>query len=169
MAKPSIDPAALEVEIARLRSLDLPVLRAEWERHHGTKVPRTLRREILIRSILWQIQAKASGGLKPAVRKYLRQAAEATRSGSAPRAFSHRRVKSGTKLIRTWQGKTHTVTALPDGFEWQGRRHRSLSEIARAITGTRWNGLVFFGVKPTPSLSKPPSAVTTTRQESADA
>ncbi len=60
---------------------------------------------------------------------------------------SQRRIKPGTKLIRVWQDTTHTVTVLADGFEWQGRRYRSLSVIARTITGTRWNGLVFFGVK----------------------
>jgi hypothetical protein len=147
----SIDPDVLEIEIARLRGLDLKDLRAEWERYYGTTVPRTLRRDILVRSIVWQIQAKAIGGLKPEIRRYLRQAAETARAGAPIRAFSSRRIKAGTKLMRVWQGTTHTVTALADGFEWQGKRHRSLSEIARAITGTRWNGPVFFGVKPRPS------------------
>ena len=53
----------------------------------------------------------------------------------------------GTKLIREWQGVLHEVTALADGYEWQGRRYKSLSAIARAITGTRWNGPLFFGLR----------------------
>ena len=114
-----------------------------------------MRRELLIRSILWQIQAKALGDISPAVKKYLGQVVEATQSKAAsgpPPA----RIRAGTKLIRVWQGRTYTVTVLDDGFEWQGKRHRSLSQIARSITGTRWNGLVFFGVK-RPSSAQPGS------------
>lgn len=149
-----IESGSLEAEIVRLRGLGLTDLRAVWQQHYGTAVPKTLRRKILILSIAWKIQADAVGGLKPSTRKYLRQAAEDARSGVAVRAFSSGRIKSGTKLIRAWRDKTHTVTALADGFEWQGSRYRSLSEIARNITGTRWNGLVFFGVKPSPLKSK---------------
>lgn len=137
----------LELEIARLRGLALPDLRAVWEQHYGTVAPGTLRREMLIRSILWQVQAKALGGLKPATRKYLLEVADAARSNTAPAPPPPLRIRAGTKLIRVWQNRTHTVTALDEGFEWQGKRYRSLSQIARAMTGTRWNGLVFFGVK----------------------
>jgi hypothetical protein len=145
-----IESETLETEIARLRGLGLPQLRAVWEQYHGTTAPKTLRRNILIRSVAWHIQAEAAGGLKPSTRKYLRQVAESARSGAVVRALSAGRIKSGTKLIRVWQDKTHTVTALADGFEWQGSRYRSLSKIARTITGIRWNGLVFFGVKTRP-------------------
>lgn len=137
----------LELEIARLRGLELPVLRAFWEGHYGRVAPRTLRREMLIRSILWQIQAKVLGGLKPATRKYLLAVADAAHSKTKPAPAPPLRIRAGTKLIRVWQNRTHTVTALDEGFEWQGKRYRSLSQIARAMTGTRWNGLVFFGVK----------------------
>lgn len=137
----------LELEIARLRGLELPALRAVWEKHHGTTVPDTLRRDMLVRSILWQIQARAFGGLKPATRKYLLEVADATHSKTSAAPAPPLRIRSGTKLIRAWQNQTHTVTALDEGFMWQGKRYRSLSQIARSITGTRWNGLVFFGVK----------------------
>ncbi len=143
-----LDDSKLEAEIARLRDLGLPELRAAWQKQYGTQAPKTLRRKILILSIAWRIQADALGGLKPATRKYLRQVAEATRAGTKVTSLSSVRIKSGTKLIRVWQDRTHTVTALDNGFECQGKRYRSLSQIARAITGTRWNGLVFFGVKP---------------------
>ena len=149
-----LDDRKLEAEIARLRDLGLPELRAVWQKYYGTSAPKTLRRKILILSIAWRIQADALGGLKPATRKYLRRVAEAIRAGTNPRPMSSIRIKSGTKLIRVWQDRTHTITALDNGFEWQGRRYRSLSQIARTITGTRWNGLVFFGVKPKPSEAR---------------
>jgi hypothetical protein len=161
-----IESETLKTEIARLRGLGLPELRAVWEQHYSAIAPKTLRRDILIRSVAWHIQAAAAGGLEPSTRKYLRQAAQGVRSGTVMRAFSAGRLKPGTKLIRVWQGKTHTVMALADGFEWQGSRYRSLSKIARTITGIRWNGLVFFGVKtrpapkaaPGPSVAEPETA-----------
>jgi hypothetical protein len=138
----------LERKIARLRHLELQELRTVWEKHHDAMAPKTLRREMLIRSIMWQIQAKALGGLKPDTRKYLLEVADAARSKSSAKPAPPIRIRPGTKLIRVWQNRTHTVTALDEGFEWQGKRYRSLSQIARTMTGTRWNGLVFFGVKP---------------------
>jgi hypothetical protein len=164
-----IDERKLEAEIARLRDLGLPELRAVWQKHYGTTAPKTVRRRILILSIAWRIQADALGGLKPATRKYLRQVAEATRSGAVVRPPPPPRVKPGTKLIRVWQDKTHTVTALGDGFEWQGKPYRSLSQIARAMTGTRWNGLVFFGVKQNGSSAKKADGTTPVRRRKANA
>jgi hypothetical protein len=107
---------------------------------------------MLVRSILWQIQARAFGGLKPTTRKYLLEVADATHSKTSIAPSPPIRIRPGTKLIRVWQNQTHTVTALDEGFMWQGKRYRSLSQIARSITGTRWNGLVFFGVKRKPTL-----------------
>lgn len=142
------DERALEIEIARLRGLELPELRAVWKRHYGSVAPKTIRRKILILSIAWRIQADILGGLKPATRKRLREVAEAARTGTVAPVRTVPRIRAGTRLMRVWQGKTHTVSVLAAGFEWQGSRYRSLSQIARLITGTRWNGLVFFGVKP---------------------
>ena len=164
-----INDRQLKTEIARLRDLDLGDLRAVWQKHYGTTAPKTLRRKILVLSIAWRIQADAVGGLKPATRKYLRQVAEGARSGVPVRPPSTGRIKPGTKLIRVWRDKTHTVTALAEGFEWQGTRYRSLSEIARTMTGTRWNGLVFFGVKSTGSNSKANVPAKNVRREPADA
>jgi hypothetical protein len=166
---PRIERETLETEIARLCGLGLPELRAVWEKHYGTMAPKTLRRDILIRSIAWRIQADAAGGLKPATRKYLRQVAEGAQSGTVVRAFLTGRIKPGTKLIRVWLDKTHTVMALADGFEWQGSRYRSLSKIARTITGTRWNGLVFFGVKTRPLESKAAIRTKAAHREAANA
>src|SRR5690349_11663768 len=90
----------LELEIARLRGLELQELRTVWEKHHTTSVPKTLRREMLVRSIVWQIQSRAFGGLKPATRKYLLEVAEATHSKKAVAVTPPLRIRTGTRLIR---------------------------------------------------------------------
>jgi plastocyanin len=164
-----IEERKLKTEIARLRDLDLQDLRIVWQKHYGTTAPKTLRRRILILSIAWRIQAAAAGGLKPSTLKFLRQVADAAQSGTAVRSPSARRIRPGTQLIRVWQDRTHTVTALADGFEWQGSRYRSLSEIARTITGTQWNGLVFFGVKSKRSNSRAAGRTKVLDRETANA
>jgi hypothetical protein len=143
-----VDPDTLEDEIARLRDLDLPELRKRWQKHYGTPAPKTLRREFLARAVAYQMQVEVYGGLKPSKRRRLRQIAEALREGREEAIFTAPRIKPGTTLIRSWGNETHTVMALEEGFAWKGKRYRSLSMIARTITGTNWNGLVFFGVKP---------------------
>src|SRR5438105_2633304 len=88
-----------------------------------------------------------SGGLQPELRRQLRAIAERARDGDEP-ALAAPRLKPGTKLLRDWQGHAHEVLVSDEGFVWQQARYRSLSQIARAITGTRWSGPVFFGLKP---------------------
>ena len=103
-------------------------------------------RNYLISRLAYRIQELAYGGLKPATRAKLDALADAL----DPKAARKRVVNGpvvGTQLIREWRGVEHKVTVLADGFEWEGRRYKSLSAVARAITGTRWNGLTFFGVK----------------------
>jgi hypothetical protein len=90
---------------------------------------------------------KAFGGLSGATRRRLRAIAEGARTGESVPISGSLRIKPGTRLVRAWGGKVHTVTAVPKGFEYQGQRYRSLSAIARAITGTSWSGPVFFGLK----------------------
>jgi hypothetical protein len=147
MAHPRIDASTLRAEIERLADLDLAGLRQRWRELYGTPAPKFFRRNFLIRAVAYQMQVEVFGGLKPATKRKLRQIVEAIRNGHDDALLASPRIKPGTRLMRAWQGKTHTVTVLEDGFEWQGSRMGSLSEIARAITGTRWNGLVFFGVK----------------------
>jgi Protein of unknown function (DUF2924) len=154
MVRRRFDLSALRDEIAQWRDLDLSALRERWGKSHGSPTPKTVRRDMLIRSLAYRFQAEALGGLKRSTKRQLRQILDATRAGSEMPVASSPRIKAGTKLIRVWQDKTHIVTVLADGFEWNGSRYRSLSEIARSMTGTRWNGLVFFGVKPRPSDSK---------------
>jgi hypothetical protein len=146
MTDPIADP--IPGRLAALKSMPLPELKAQWRELFGTEPPGHNRRYLESR-LAYRIQELAYGGLKPETRKRL----EALGEQFADRNITRRRIRHdampivGTRLIREWQGVEHTVTVLRDGYEWQGRPYRSLSAIARAITGTRWNGLVFFGVK----------------------
>ncbi|MCC6947024.1 MAG: DUF2924 domain-containing protein [Bradyrhizobiaceae bacterium] len=149
-----VDPCILEDEIARLRDLELSELRRRWEKHYRTPAPKTFRREFLIRAVAYQMQVEVYGGLKPATRRRLRQIAEALREGREEAISTAPRIKPGTALVRSWRNETHTVMVLEEGFAWKGKRYRSLSQVARAITGTQWNGLVFFGIKPRPGGNK---------------
>jgi hypothetical protein len=143
----SADRISLEAEIDRLDELDLATLRERWQDVCGRPAPVAFRRKFLIRALAYQMQVKAFGGLSPATKRRLREIAEAVRAGNADSLLSAPRIKPGTRLYRVWKDKTHCVTVVADGFEWQGARHGSLSAIARAITGTQWNGYAFFGLK----------------------
>lgn len=154
MARRSVDSTTLEAEIARLPDLGLAELRARWNNLYGRPAPRFFRRRFLVLGIAYRMQVAAFGGLSAPIKRKLQQVAEAKKTGDETLAMIAPRIKPGTKLIRVWRDKTHTVTARDRGFEWQGAHYRSLSEIARSITGTQWNGLVFFGVKARPSTNK---------------
>ena len=105
-------------------------------------------RELLINVIAWHLQARQHGGLTPAVQRKLERLAAAVDRGvpvRPPTASEH--LRPGMSLERTWRGEPHSVTVLADGFAYHGRRYRSLSQITRLITGTRWNGPAFFGLR----------------------
>jgi hypothetical protein len=99
--------------------------------------------------LAYRIQELAYGGLKPETVKRLEALGEQLDGGNIAvrRRPADERPIAGTRLIREWHGVEHTVTVLKDGYEWQGRPYKSLSAIARAITGTRWNGPLFFGLR----------------------
>jgi hypothetical protein len=139
----------------RLRSLDgLPVeaLRAEWRRLYRVPAPPCYSRDLLLRGISYRLQELALGGLPPATQRRL-STPSAPGSGVTPartRAPPPARVKPGSTLVRAWHGETHTVLVGEDGFEHQGRRYASLSQIAREITGAHWSGPRFFGLRREP-------------------
>ncbi len=135
------DPAAIEAEIAHIRSLALDALRRRWRVMFGRTPPAALSKDLLGRMIAWHMQEQAFGGLD---RESLRFLHSLARHGGSPR----RRLKPGTVLLRDYQGQRHTVTVAPEGFDWQGTRYPSLSAIARAITGTAWSGPRFFALAP---------------------
>lgn len=106
--------------------------------------PRRGSREFLIRAVAYGIQAQAFGGLDEKTLQLLRKANQANSARSKPQRAQ---LGKGSKLFREWHGETHEVLVLDKGFAWRGETHASLSSIARAITGARWNGWAFFGLK----------------------
>jgi len=154
MPRGTIEDAALEAEIGRLPALSLLELRNRWKTLFGHSGPKSLRRNFLARAVAYQMQVEAYGGLSVATKRRLREIANAVRNGDANAALGSSRIKPGTQMIRQWQNTTHTVTALAEGFEWNGRTYKSLSAVANAITGTNWNGFAFFGIKRAPSGNK---------------
>jgi len=140
VAKPVLDIAA---EISRLESLAIDQLRKEWRRLHQTPPPRRLSRDILLRGITYKMQESAFGGMSKAILRKLHPSKATPVKKRQPRPS----FKPGTRLLREWHGVTHTVVILADGVEWCGQRYRSLSVVAREITGAHWSGPRFFGLK----------------------
>ena len=140
--------------LSRLPKLDLRELREEWRFLYKADVSSHLSRELLIRAVAYRMQEVALGGLRPEPERQLRQIAqELKKSGGAAKRFRPQ-LKPGTRLIREWQGRTYEVMVLDDSFSWQGTHYRSLSAIARKITGTAWSGPLFFGLKQNRSASR---------------
>jgi len=141
-------PADVAAEIARIGDLDAVALRALWPTWFETPVPARMRKDTLALLLAHRIQSVTLGGLTKTAARTL-DAVAAQEFGEATRARApDGRLKPGTKLVREYQGRVHDVEVVDDGYIWNGTRYRSLSAIAQAITGTKWNGLVFFGLKP---------------------
>ncbi|MBA3520451.1 MAG: DUF2924 domain-containing protein [Rhizobiales bacterium] len=136
------------LEIGGLADLDLPALRQRWRELYASEPPVRMSRELMIQAIAYRIQENIYGGLSHAARMKLVAAREAAAGASSSRAKTQHQVKPGTRFLREWQGHSYEVTATSDGgFLYRGRTCRSLSQIAREITGTRWSGPAFFGLK----------------------
>jgi hypothetical protein len=142
-------------QIAGLPKLSQDELKALWREYFGVEPP-AYRRGFLVRGLAHRIQELTYGGLAPAYQARLDAMIAGTekpngggRSGRRPRQEVN--LLEGTKLLREWRGVTHEVTVIDGGYEHQGRRYRSLSAIARAITGTQWSGPLFFGLRKTGS------------------
>ena len=134
--------------VAVLKQTPTPDLKVMWADLYGTEPP-PYNRRFLESRLAYRIQELAYGGLKPETVRRLEELAEDLDGGNIlkRRQPSNNRPIAGTRLVREWQGVDHQVTVMVEGFEFQGRPYKSLSAIARAITGTRWNGLIFFGLK----------------------
>lgn len=138
----------IPARLAALKTTSTPDLRQQWRDLFDSEPPPFNRRYLESR-LAYRIQELAYGGLKPETVKRLEALGEQLDGGDRKKS----RIRAdmmpivGTRLIREWQGVEHVVTVTADGFDWQGRPYKSLSAIARAITGTRWNGWVFFGLK----------------------
>ncbi len=144
MPKLAINMAA---ELARLGDLTLFELREEWRRRHRMPPPMRLSRELLIRAITYNLQERALGGLSKSIVRKLVCLNVGLTAGDGRKPIPPISLKSGMRLVREWRGVTHTVLVHADGVEWNGRRYSSLTIIAREITGARWSGPRFFGLR----------------------
>jgi hypothetical protein len=135
----------IAAEISNLTGLPIAELRAAWRTEFRREPPKTLWRELLLRTLAWRLQEKTFGGHDKTTAKLL-EAYGRGKEGSQ----LHRRLKSGTVLVREFEGVRYTVTIVPEGYIWQERTYASLTAIAQIITGTNWNGPRFFGLRECP-------------------
>ena len=132
-------------ELQSLHALDRRQLMEKWRSMYGTEPPCGVRSKFLVHAIAHHLQEQALGGLKPATRRFLKKAAE---DGVCKQQMSPViRIKPGTRLLREWHGVTYEVIVMEDCVYCNGKRYRSLTGVANAITGTRWSGPRFFGLK----------------------
>jgi hypothetical protein len=133
-------------EIERIQSLDVPALRERWKALFGNAPSPLLSAVFMSRAIAYRMQERVLGGLKPSTQRIVdRLGGE---GGTHPHKLApRRRASAGTVFIREWRGVKHRVTVLDKDVVYRGRRYKSLSEVARAITGTHWSGPLFFGLK----------------------
>ena len=140
MTQRSSDREAIEAEIDRIRALGVDFLRTLWRTTFRSSPPTGFTKDLVARFVCWHIQEEAFRGLDP-------QAAKVLDGFVRGKKVPHRRLKAGTVLVREYQGERHTVTVVPGGYVWRESTYLSLSTIARAITGTAWNGPRFFGLR----------------------
>jgi hypothetical protein len=154
----NLDRKAIDVEIARLRDFDLDALRTRWHKVFGRPPAPHLPRHLLFRVLAYRLQADHFGDLDPDNRRLLDRSESPDQAGQ--QAIAHGRpiatVKPGTVLGREWAGHMHRVAVLSNGFAWNGKIYPSLSQVACAITGTRWSGPKFFGLRDKSSKRRSP-------------
>jgi hypothetical protein len=145
-----VHPSELEDEIGRLRDLDLPELRARWRNVFRRKAPEHLPRHLLFRILAYRLQSERLGDLdQETARMLARIASENGGNGvhSLRKQSARDWLQPGSILVREWNGARHRVEVLDKGFAWNGKTYRSLSAVAVAMTGTRWSGPRFFGLR----------------------
>ena len=138
-------------QMALLQSMSLEQLREKWLDLYGEEPPQ-YKKQFLIKRLAYRIQELFYGGLSEQANVHLQQAAKEDPVATVNRRIPEERksneaILPGTRLVRVWNDRRYEVTVLADGYEFEGRTFRSLSAVAREITGTRWNGKVFFGLK----------------------
>jgi Protein of unknown function (DUF2924) len=143
------DREALDVEIARLRDLDVGGLRSRWHAVRGRPAPPHLPRHLLFRVLAYRLQADRWGDLDAESGRLLDHSGSPEQAGQSAVARSpqNAELRPGTVLGREWNGRMHRVAVLAEGFAWNDQTYPSLSKVALAITGTRWNGPKFFGLR----------------------
>jgi len=145
MRQPKIDR-----QLVQLATMKRQELQSLWQKLFGRQPSSRLHRETLVLILGYRIQEKAYGGLKESLARKLREFAEDSSTGRKIVVKSMLRPKIGTRFIREWKARLHEVTVLENGYEYDNRTYRSLSEIAHLITGTKWSGPAFFGTSVLP-------------------
>jgi hypothetical protein len=151
------DPA-VEDELDRLPAMPIAQLRVRYREVFRTEPPKAFGPDLLRRSIAHRIQEKAYGGLPRFAQRLLDQMMKAYAAKPGGKIVLPRRIKPGSVLVREWKGKSHRVMVLAEGFAYGGETYTNLSEIAVLITGTRWNGPRFFGLRSKMQESDEPTA-----------
>jgi hypothetical protein len=146
-APPDDLAAMVEAELQHLRLMQIAGLRSLWRAKFKSDPPKAFGPDLLRRSLAQKIQENAYGGLGPGTARLLNQLI-AQHNKSPGKIVLPRRIKSGAILVREWKGQIHRVTVATDGFSYNGKTYENLSQIARLITGSRWNGPRFFGLRP---------------------
>ncbi|MEJ6791081.1 DUF2924 domain-containing protein [Brevundimonas sp. BR2-1] len=142
------------MDSAAIAQLSRPQLEEEWRGLFGHDAPADIARQLLARILSHQTQARAHGGLDPQV---LRDLAAWAPSPAKRRRNEPEMLAPGVRLVRVWRGEVYEVTACEGGFEYRGDVFRSLTRVARVITGTHWNGPMFFGLRSRTSVYANPS------------
>lgn len=142
-----ITPDPIAVELAQLARSPIAILRARWRAEFRSDPPPAFGPDLLRRSLAFKLQEQAYGKLPMATLRELDRLVTHYEKNPRGRFVAPRRIKPGSVLVRDWKGESHRVTVLDQGFGYNDKTYTSLSEIARAITGTRWNGPRFFGLR----------------------
>ena len=146
-SKISVTRSALPREIAALLDATSANLKERWRTLYGTEPPRRISRELLVRALAYRIQEKALGGLKPSVRRLLAKVAADASARRPIQVAPEPSLKPGMVLLREWHGTQHQVIVRDDDIVFNGKQYKSLSQVAYRITGTKWSGPLFFGLK----------------------
>ena len=167
MSRALRDVRACREALARLPELALSELRQKWRALYKSEASPHLSRELLQRAVAYRLQEVALGGLRPERQRQLRHIAQQFNQTGDMRRRARVELRSGTRLLREWQGRIYEVLVLDDGFLWQSTHYPSLSAVARKITGTPWSGPLFFGLKQSrPATSHIASAPSEPRESS---
>ena len=143
--------SSLTQRLASLPGLTRPALCGLWRQFFKKEPPPAMRKDLMLRIVAQRLQEQEFGGLSDPSRRRLRQLANAFEADPNAAISTRPPVKPGTRLVRQWKEQVHVVEVETEGYQYKGARYESLSEIARLITGTRWSGPLFFGLKDKPS------------------
>jgi Protein of unknown function (DUF2924) len=141
-----LSPSDIDSAVAELEQAPRSMLADRWRSLYRCEPPKGVGQRLLIGAIANELQLRQVGRKRSTILRRLEQRAAVAASGTRPASTRSWKLRPGTRLIRDWNGSTHTVDVVDDGYVWNGARYRSLSSIARAITGARWSGPRFFGL-----------------------